>query len=118
MAGDETRVVEAFRRFLELNGWTLQIPADHVDVQATDGQSTLYAEVKGRTTDPGLDADTMYGQLLRRMKPDEDGRFTYAVVVPTSARSAALRVSATIRTQLGISVYEVTDDGEVRLLDE
>lgn len=52
----------------------------------------IYAEAKGRTTAPGLDVDTGYGQLLRRM-PDEDQPATrYAIVVPTEALRAAERV--------------------------
>jgi hypothetical protein len=36
--------------------------------QAIDG---LYAEAKGRTAAIGLDVDTLYGQLLRRMPADQ-----------------------------------------------
>ena len=45
----------------------------------------LYAEVKGRTTDAGLDVDTVYGQLLRRMTYTGPGRVRYGIVVPTEA---------------------------------
>jgi hypothetical protein len=39
----------------------------------------LHLEAKGRTTSAGLDVDTMFGQLLRRMT-DETAR--HGVVVP------------------------------------
>jgi hypothetical protein len=54
------------------------------DVYARRGDEHLYAEAKGRTTDAGLDVDTLYGQLLRRMT-DPDAAIRYAVVVPTAA---------------------------------
>ena len=40
-----------------------------VDVVARKDGATAYAEAKGGTTSPGLDVDTMYGQLLRRTPP-------------------------------------------------
>jgi len=75
---------------------------------------TLYAEAKGRTSSPGLDVDTLYGQLLRRIPPVLDGSELFGVVVPTLAVPAALRVGVSIREELGIHIYEVTDDGDVR----
>lgn len=54
----------------------------------------------------------MYGQLLRRM-PDDDPAARYAVVVPTVAVKAAMRVPAWVRERLRLDVYEVTDDGAV-----
>lgn len=85
-----------------------------VDVCARRGDERLYAEAKGRTADIGLDIDTLYGQFLRRMAdPDADAR--YAVVVPTAAVRAALRVPAWIRQRLSIDVYEVDDVGGVHL---
>ena len=39
----------------------------------------------------------------------------YAVVVPTAAVQAALRVSAWVRQRLSINVYEVDDAGQVHL---
>jgi hypothetical protein len=47
---------------------------------------TLYAEAKGRTSLVGLDIDTLYGQLLRRMPLDESNA-RFAVVVPVEARA-------------------------------
>lgn len=58
--------------------------------------------------------DIAYGQLLRRMAdPSEDTR--YALVVPSSSVFHALRVPPAVRRLLRISVYEVTDDGSVRV---
>ena len=73
MRGDESRVGDAFCRWLETEGWQVQREVDWVDVAAERGGQRLYAEVKARTTSPGLDVDTAYGQLLRRMKEDSEG---------------------------------------------
>ncbi len=70
----------AFFSWLEHEGWSVEREITFVDVLAKRDGVTLYAEAKGRTTDPGLDADTMYVQFLRRMMhSDADAR--YAVVV-------------------------------------
>jgi hypothetical protein len=110
---DEDRVVEAFRTWLTDAGWTLVSPTDpYTDLEAVRNAERLVAEAKGRTSQPGIDADIAYGQLLRRMTmPGVDVR--YALVVPTAALSHALRVPEHVRAGLGITVYEVTDDGTV-----
>ena len=60
--------------------------------------------------------DTLYGQLLRRMNdPATEAR--YAVVVPTAALQAALRVPSWVRDRLHIDVYEVDDVGVVHRCD-
>jgi hypothetical protein len=112
MRGDEERVVTAFASWLQQGGWTATRDADFVDVYAERGPEKLYAEAKGRTAAIGLDVDSLYGQLLRRMK-DPDAGARYAVVVPTAALSAALRVPSWIRDRLSIDVYEVDDAGMV-----
>lgn len=53
--------------WLETDGWTITSELYFVDVIAERAGEKLYAEAKGRTTAPGLDIDTAYGQLLRRM---------------------------------------------------
>lgn len=80
---------------------------------ATRGSEALCAEAKGRTTSPGLDVDTMYGQLLRRMPERAVGRARFAVVVPEQARLHALRVPARVRALLGVEVFTVGADGAV-----
>ncbi|MDP9223028.1 MAG: hypothetical protein M3P18_04090, partial [Actinomycetota bacterium] len=118
---DEHRVVQAFCRWLQEQGWTTEIEVDHVDVVARRGEETLFAEVKGNTkARPGAGVDSMYGQLLRRMAAEEaaeSGR-SYAVVVPTGSIAAALRVRRRVRDLLGIAVYSVADDGQVDLVVE
>ncbi|MFF0264670.1 hypothetical protein [Kribbella sp. NPDC004536] len=111
MRGDEERVVAAFCAWLEQHGWTVQREVGFIDVSAQRGDERIYAEVKGRTSEPGLDVDTMFGQLLRRMT---DATARYAVVVPEGrALTAVLRVPASVLERLGIDVYAVTDDGAV-----
>ena len=115
MIGDEARVTAAFTTWLRDNGWSVRLEVAHVDVVAERGDHRLYAEVKGRTTDAGLDVDTAYGQLLRRMTDTEPGEVRYGIVVPTGAVKAALRVHAHVRATLRIDLYEVDDNGTVHL---
>lgn len=114
--GDEERVVVAFVTWLEADGWTVEREAAFCDVVARRGGETLYAEAKGRTAAIGLDVDTLYGQLLRRMPLDVPGA-RFGVVVPSEARSAALRVPGSVRRLLGISVYVVDEAGGVEVIE-
>jgi hypothetical protein len=110
---DEDRVTDAFRRHLVAEGWTPVTPTDQwTDIEAVRGTERLIAEAKGRTSEKGVDADTAYGQLLRRMT-SELPDIRYALVVPTSALWHVQRVPARIRWLLRIDVYEVTDDAQV-----
>src|SRR3712207_5460011 len=96
-------VVPAFRRWLESQGWETKTETEFVDVVAYRGNETIYAEVKGKTKSrPGAGLDTLYGQLLRRMPLEEadDHNTRFAVVVPTGAEAAALRVPKRIRDLL------------------
>lgn len=98
--------------WLKVRGWQVRVQVEHADVVAERDGHRLVAEVKGRTSDPGTDLDILYGQLLRRMSDDPATR--YAVVVPEGrALRAALRVGASTRALLGISVYVVGDDGQI-----
>jgi len=112
--GDEERVVRAFADWLRREGWTVDTEVDFVDVCARRGGERMYAEAKGRTAAMGLDVDTMYGQLLRRMTDPASGA-RYAVVVPTAGVLAALRVPAWVRERLDLEVYEVDERGAVHL---
>lgn len=104
MRGDEGRVIVAFCGWLERDGWSVRREVEFVDVLATRSDERLYAEAKGKTSSPGLDVDTMYGQLLRRMI-DLDDQARYAVVVPSSALTAAQRVPEWVRERLRLDVY-------------
>src|SRR5260370_20859408 len=84
MHGDEERVVRAYVDWRERSGWTVSREVEFADVYAERGEQRLYAEAKGRTAAIGLDVDTLYGQLLRRMK-DPATETRYVVVVPTAA---------------------------------
>lgn len=112
--GSEVVVQAAFEKWLVANGWLIRHePGSWIDVTAERNGESMFAEVKGRTgSNSGLDVDTMYGQLLRRMTPKRLGA-TWAVVVPSSAVRAVLRVDESIRGQLGIRVFEVRDDETV-----
>jgi hypothetical protein len=111
--GDEARIVQAFCAWLEGEGWQVEREVAFVDVVATRDGVRLYAEAKGRTTSPGLDVDTMYGQLLRRMPADDLESHHFAVVVPDVALPAALRVPQRVRTLLGIKVFAVDANNQV-----
>jgi hypothetical protein len=107
MRGDEKRVVDAFVAWLQENGWTADTEVNFVDVCARCGDERLYAEAKGRTAAIGLDVDTLYGQLLRRMA-DPGAGARYAVVVPPAAIPAALRVPAWVRQRLDVDRTRLT----------
>ncbi len=112
-------VVPAFRQWLEAQGWETETETEFVDVVAHRGNETIYAEVKGQTKSrPGAGLDTLYGQLLRRMPAEEvsDPNTRFAVVIPTGAKAAALRVPRRVRDVLRIDVYAVSDDGQVERL--
>ena len=113
MRGDEERVVSAFCGWLTDDGWTVKREVDFCDVVAERGDETLFAEAKGRTAAIGLNVDTLYGQLLRRVPLHDTGAARFGVVVPTSARTAALRVPEATRRLLRITVYLVDEDGRV-----
>lgn len=102
----------AFCGWLTDQGWTVTRGVDFVDVLAERAGERLLAEVKGRTASPGLDVDTMFGQLLRGMR--EQGKHTrYAVVVPVGALAAVQRVPDHVRDRLRIDVYAVSEAGAV-----
>lgn len=109
----EAQVVDYFVRWLEAEGWRVDLEVDWADIVAARDGRTFVAEAKGTTTSPGLDVDTAYGQLLRRMRDDEST--TYAIVVPRGATRAALRVPDHVLGKLSASVYSVDEDGTVRL---
>jgi hypothetical protein len=103
----------AFKQWLVAVGWTLSNETGSwADVIAERGSERLIGEVKDyNQANTGIDIDTMYGQLLRRMVPK--AATTWAVVVPTRSLKAALRVPLEVRQALGIRVFEVKDDDEV-----
>lgn len=103
----------AFVEYLRARGWdVLTENIDFTDVVARRGAETIVAEVKGHTTSAGLDVDTLYGQLLRRMtNPNEETR--YALVVPDSMRGVVERVPASVRDLLDIDVWLVDESSQV-----
>lgn len=117
MRGDEQRIVNAFAAWLEQRGWQVRREVDFCDLVAIRSEETLYVEAKGRTKALGLDVDTLYGQLLRRMPIAEDPAARFAVVVPSEGSKAALRVSARARDLLRIDLFEVDKAGQVCCLD-
>ncbi|WP_199285610.1 PDDEXK family nuclease [Saccharomonospora iraqiensis] len=118
MSGDEALVVRDFCAWLAIEGWQVETEVEHVDVVATRDGQRLYAEAKGKTTDPGLDVDTAFGQLLRRMPKQDDASFRYGLVVRDEPRSvrAVQRVPSRVLTLLRITLYAVAEDGAVREL--
>ncbi|MEU0156199.1 hypothetical protein [Micromonospora fulviviridis] len=114
---DEERVTDAFRTWLISEGWTPVEPTDRfIDIEATRGGERLIGGVKGTTSEPGIDADTAYGQLLRRMTDVSTG-IRYALIIPTASVRVAQRVPAHVRNQLRICLFEVIADGQVRQFD-
>ena len=60
MRGDEVRIVNAFARHLEIDGWSVEREVDFVDLVATLWSDALHRS-QGRTAAKGLDIDTLYG---------------------------------------------------------
>lgn len=119
MRGDEKRVVEEFGQYLTEQGWSVEDEVEYCDVRATGPAGQLLCgEAKGRTAALGLDVDTLYDQLLRRMPAEHVGEASFAVIVPDEAVKAALRVPSRIRERLGIDVYAVDEAGRVELRNE
>jgi hypothetical protein len=110
--GRESEVVADFVRWLEANGWSVTTEVDWVDVVAERNGVQLIGEAKGITTSPGLDSDTMMGQLLRRMTVNDETT-RYAIIVPDKLVPVALRVPERIRRLLRIEVFGVSEDGSV-----
>ena len=82
----EKQVEEIFAAYLRADGWDVSLTnRDSADLLATRGTEVIVAELKGHTSSPGLDVDTGYGQLLRRIDPQKTG-VRYALVVPVSLR--------------------------------
>lgn len=113
MSQRESDVVEAFAEQLRDDGWTVTLEVDGADVVAHRDGRLFVAEAKGVTTAPGLDVDTGYGQLLRRMRDEPE--VSYAMVVPEPLERAATRVPGHVLERLDVSVYVVDDVGRIRL---
>lgn len=112
--GDEERVITAFCNWLVEHGWDVEREVAFVDAVASRNGQMLYVEAKGRTSSPGLDVDTLYGQLLRRMPDTTNDAVRFAVVLPETALKAALRVPARVRAMLAIDLFTVSEIGVVR----
>ena len=110
----EDEVVERFSSWLVSEGWTITEPIDRwLDIYAVRGEERLHVEAKGVTTSPGIDADTAWGQILRRMTDFGHPGARYALVCPESVARHMLRVPAVVRDRLGVEVYAVRTDGVV-----
>ncbi len=118
MIGDEARIVDAFCQWLVTRGWHTQPELDYVDVVATRGDRRIFAEAKGRTTCPGLDVDTLYGQLLRRVPRSAIGHDILAVVVPDVVKKFAERVPIEVRRVLNIHIFTVSELGSVQCVGD
>ena len=114
----EKQVEDAFAAHLRADGWDVSTNnRDYVDLLAKRGSEVIVAELKGHTSSPGLDVDTGYGQLLRRMDP-EQASVRYALVVPATLRKHVTRVCQGVRERLGVELYVVDDDGAISLVSD
>ena len=110
--------MDVFEAWLQTAGGAVRREVELVDLlaQHPDGR-VLYVETKGETSSPGLDVDTLYGPLLRRMTSQQDS-VRYAVVVPRSLEKAATPVPEHVRALLGVDVHLIDTDGSVVLLEQ
>ena len=66
----EAGVQSAFVEHLRERGWDVTTEnVDYTNVITNRGAGCVVAEVEGHTSSPGLDVDTMFGQLLRQDTP-------------------------------------------------
>lgn len=108
---EERRVVNTFVRYLESQGWVVDTEVNYLDVLARREGEELRAEAKSDTKEnSGLDIDTMFGQLLRRMGEEVDPSVRYAVVVPPSCVRKVERVPQRILDLLRIEIISVDPD--------
>ena|SRR5580698_9165948 len=117
--GDAAEVVRAFAEWLRSEGWRAGTePSDYRDILASRDGEWLYCEAKESASEPGIDSDIGYGQLLRRMRQTDNRAARYALVIRDEPRSvrAALRVNARVRDLLRITLYAVGTNGSVREL--
>lgn len=105
----------AFVDYLDERRWVdIEISPRGIDVVARRGAEVLKAEVKGSTSEPGLDVDTLFGQALRMFRDDDSLTTSYAIVVPESLAPKVGRVSTETRRRLGLDLYLVDDFRRVR----
>lgn len=110
----EAEVIGCFVAWALNSGFTLHEPDGYEDLRLRDRNGDLLIiEAKGWTGSAGTDADTMFGQLLRRMDARHPPTTRYAVVVPAEAQDKVLRVPQHIRDVLKIDVYVTHGDGTV-----
>ncbi|SEB61622.1 hypothetical protein [Rhodococcus koreensis] len=111
-------MVRDFAGWLSSQGWTVRTDTEFVDIVAEKEGRRLYVEVKAASAAPGLDVDTAIGQLVRRMPSEPDQSVSFALVVFDEPRSvdAAVRAPQRILDLLGMALYAVDEDGEVRQL--
>jgi hypothetical protein len=115
----EAETVAALIAWLEREGWSVGPGPDKwLDVYATRGDERLHIEAKGATKDNGVSADIAWGQILRRMTELGAPGARYALAVPESIKSHVLRVPLAVRQRLGVELFVVADNEDVRLLDE
>lgn len=112
--GSEAQVEADFVAWLEARGWTRAQRVGHADVTMVRDDVRLIGEVKGRTSSPGTDVDTMFGQLLRRI---DIGRSddVYAVAVPPELETVVGRVPSDVLYALKVGVFVVDRNGSVRV---
>lgn len=112
----EADVLARFSAYLKREGWDVPPTprGDYPDVNARHRETgtRLIGEVKGHTSEPGLDTDTAYGQLLRRMVTESEPETRYALVGPESLRAKIERVPGHVREKLRIEVWLVPDSGD------
>lgn len=112
----EADVQGAVVRWLLERGWDVsEGPRSGADLIAHRGAEHLVVEAKGHTAYPGVDVDTLFGQILRRIDPAAE-MTRYAVAVPETLLHTVQRVDASILDRLDIAVLLVDDFGRVRVL--
>lgn len=111
----ESDVQAAFVAYLDERGWVeIETRPRGIDVTARRGAEVLKAEVKGSTSEPGLDVDTLFGQALRMFRDDDPPTASYAIVVPADLAPKVERVCESTMHRICLDVYFVDDSRQVR----
>jgi len=86
---------------------------EFTDALATRSDEPLYVEARAETSSPGLDGRGHHVRPAAAPDDRPDDQARYAVVVPSSALTAAQRLPEWVPERLRLDVYGVDDDGQV-----
>ncbi|EOF4942627.1 hypothetical protein SS21_24130 [Enterobacter roggenkampii] len=113
---NESFIQEHLEKYFQSHGYTV-IPDKPIDLKCIheSNNETWVIEVKGKTTQIGLDFKTCLGQLLMRMNNPE---INYAIAMPDieSYHLQTNKVPKFVFKKLNLSFFFINKDGIVTLI--